>query len=42
MSMDNDVQTDAIGLDKCAGLHPILTVIFGESGQLQRNHRDKD
>lgn len=33
MSVNYDIQTDAIGLDKCPSLYPILVVIFGKPGQ---------
>lgn len=42
MSVNNDIQTNAEGLDKCPRLHPILTVIFGKSGQLHINKEGKD
>lgn len=42
MSVNNNIQTHAVGLDECPRLYPILTVILGKSGQLHRNHKCKD
>lgn len=38
VSVNYDVQTDAVGFDKCPRLYPILSVVFGKPGELYRNH----
>lgn len=39
VSMNYDIQADAIGFDKCPRLYPILAVIFGKPGKLNKQNK---
>ena len=39
MSVNYDIQTDAVGLDERPRLYPILIVIFGKPRKLHRNYK---
>lgn len=41
VSVNYDIQTDAISLNKCPRLYPIFAIIFGKPGQWHRNHKGK-
>lgn len=38
MSVNNDIQTDAVSFDKSSRLHSILVVILGKPAQKPTNH----